>query len=305
MKRNLKKVLWAFDGSKESEDALRWATLFSHSYGAKIAGVYINQISVPVTYLNPDFVNYYYEFAQETAKHLKQRMENFKSELLKENIKLNVEIHDGEASEKLVEIAGSYKADLIVMGKRGQSLLSRLFVGSTTLKVLRSSHINVLSVKSKPNGETPKISKILTPVDLEDNAFDLIKYSIELANKFNSEIALVNVFWIDSQVYNMPYDLVEESIKNSEHNLDKTLNEVLIDFEQSEIREIRNRIKTRVLHGPSPGVTIADYSNNKGFDLIVISSKFKNVLEKIFLGSVAEKIIQGSKCSVLVLKSNH
>ena len=56
-----------------------------------------------------------------------------------------------------------------------------------------------------------------------------------------------------------------------------------------------------VLFG-DPGLEIADYAKRISADLIVIPSHGYQGLKRMFLGSVAERVIRHADCSVLVLR---
>jgi nucleotide-binding universal stress UspA family protein len=53
---------------------------------------------------------------------------------------------DGPSHEELIRYAKKNKMDLIVLGVRGQGLVERLFIGSTTDRVVRQTPCPVLSV---------------------------------------------------------------------------------------------------------------------------------------------------------------
>jgi nucleotide-binding universal stress UspA family protein len=53
---------------------------------------------------------------------------------------------DGPSHEELIRYANANKMDLIVLGVRGQGLVERLFIGSTTDRVVRQTPCPVLSV---------------------------------------------------------------------------------------------------------------------------------------------------------------
>jgi nucleotide-binding universal stress UspA family protein len=53
---------------------------------------------------------------------------------------------DGPSHEELIRYAKTNEMDLIVLGVRGQGLVERLFIGSTTDRVVRQTPCPVLSV---------------------------------------------------------------------------------------------------------------------------------------------------------------
>lgn len=53
----------------------------------------------------------------------------------------------GEPAETLVETASDLEADLLVVGRRDQSALQRLVLGSVSAKVVNRAHCDVLVVR--------------------------------------------------------------------------------------------------------------------------------------------------------------
>ena len=53
-----------------------------------------------------------------------------------------------------------------------------------------------------------------------------------------------------------------------------------------------------------PGSRIADFAESKNAGLVVISSHGHTGLTRLFLGSVAERVVRLSPCPVLVLRGN-
>jgi nucleotide-binding universal stress UspA family protein len=51
-----------------------------------------------------------------------------------------------------------------------------------------------------------------------------------------------------------------------------------------------------------PGVIIVDHAKEWGADLIVVGSCEKSRVEKLFLGSASESVLQHAPCSVLIVK---
>ncbi len=66
----------------------------------------------------------------------------------------------------------------------------------------------------------------------------------------------------------------------------------------------KKNIKTRaILKEGHPADTIVKTASEEGFDTIVIGSRGRSGLQKIFLGSVSSAVVQESKnCSVLTVK---
>ena len=61
-------------------------------------------------------------------------------------------------------------------------------------------------------------------------------------------------------------------------------------------------VETQVLEG-NPAVEITKFASDNGVDLIVVGTLGKSGIDRILLGSTAEKIVRIAPCPVLVIKS--
>lgn len=88
--------------------------------------------------------------AAEQKKYLAAIRRRFKAEAHRLAISpQNAHLRMGDPAIVLPELAASLHADTIVMGAVSRSIVSRVFIGSTTERVLDSMPCNVLIVKSK------------------------------------------------------------------------------------------------------------------------------------------------------------
>jgi nucleotide-binding universal stress UspA family protein len=61
-------------------------------------------------------------------------------------------------------------------------------------------------------------------------------------------------------------------------------------------------IETRVLEG-NPALEITKFAKDNDCDLIVVGTLGKSGIDRILLGSVAEKVVRIAPCPVLVIRS--
>lgn len=134
----LKNILWPTDFSPEAWEALRYAELFARTFSGKITALHVA----------PDFMPAMYQNSLVIQKELMRRGREIKNQA-REQIQLlgkkkkiafrKIVVTEGAAAKKIVETAEKEKVDLIVMGKKGQSALEKLLIGSVANHVLRHS----------------------------------------------------------------------------------------------------------------------------------------------------------------------
>ena len=293
----IKKILWASDGSKESDSALRYAAFFAEKFQAEILSLFVSEIHFPITSLYPISEDVIMGIVEKTEKRFESKFKRVSKRLKEKGINSTSKIVRDGTVEGIIKTVKSNGCDLVVMGKHGQGFIERSILGSNTAKVLRNSHVPVLSVKGKGRKSINKIEKILVPVDVSEGTESAILSSLELAELFKSPVTLLYVFWLDAKAYDIPPSLVKIFIKKSHQKLDQMANLAKKKFLRTKKRAKLN-LSTEVIHGVSPASAIRDYAQKNKFDFIIMNTHGRKGI-RIILGSEAEKVIRKAPCSVL------
>ena len=291
----IKKILWAFDGSKESEEALKYSVLLGKKFGSEIIGIHVL----------PEKLIYESEFRDWIVKveeRIKSQLTSIAYELTSQGLNFQRLVLKGEPDKEIVELARREKANLIVMGKRGQGVVDRMLTGSTTLKVLRESNTPVLTVKKRDEKATPDIRKILVPIDICEDSDSAINYAIDLGLKLKAGISVLYVFSLYFYDYEIPYTALDDLINASSIELSRRVEEIKLKRQVTDNEVAKLEINTEAIHGISTAISIVDYASKIDADLIVINTRGRKGVKRLILGSVTEKVIQEAPCAVLALK---
>jgi len=142
---------------------------------------------------------------------------------------------------------------------------------------------------------------ILVPTDFSKFADAALKKAVEIATQYDSKIYLLHV--IDKQIqqcavdYCIDYAVVKQlendSIKASRDKLKKDAEAIIKTKKIKVIFDIKNGV---------PSEVILSEQKAKNIDLVVIASHGKTGLLKQLMGSVVDKVVKGSKCTVIVVK---
>lgn len=291
---NIQRIVWATDGSNESEEALEYAIYFAEKFGSEILGIHV----IP----KPEKLLYKSEFHDWTIKveeKIKTNLKSITKKLSSQGIDFKGTVLRGKPSEEILDFANREKADLIATGKSGLGLIDRMLVGSTTLRIIRESEIPILTVKTPDSVETVGIRNILVPLEISEKIDTAMNYAVDLAKKIDSMITVVYVVRLDIYTYELPASsiVLDDLIKFSSSALAKRVDEI-----KQKHGELNEEIKTRVIQAINPAVAIAEYASSNDIDLIVINTHGRKGIEKFILGSVTEKVIQESSCAVLAMK---
>lgn len=307
--REIKKIIWASDGSKESEEALNYAVFLAQIFNSEIIGIFVIELHPRLLYdyaRDPD--SELYKWVEEAAEYHKSRLTTKAKNLGIPWIPFRETVLIGEPSEEIVKVARRKKADLIVMGVRGLGLIDRMLVGSTALKVLRQSHIPVLTVKKRDKESTIDIRNILVPLDIYEKEDSALNYAIDLAQKIKANISVVYGYrlfaYATLEIGKPPVginELGEDALKFFSTELTTRVDEALrIKTNNKETDKLE--INTDLIEGINPSMRIVEYAASKNMDLIVINTHGRKGIKKFMLGSITEKIIQESPCAVLALR---
>src|SRR3970040_1087953 len=188
----INKILWASDGSMESDMALKYVELLASKYGSEIVGlsvvqpVDIERLKVPV-----DIKKELFSIQALLEKKEYNRINKALKQLELKATKLDVCIETGIPHKEILRVAKEEKVDLIAMGKRGLGVKDRIFLCSNTNKVLRMANAPVLAVRHK-KGDKIDINKIIVPTDLSELTSILLYFAIDIVKRFNSTIYILH-----------------------------------------------------------------------------------------------------------------
>jgi len=299
----MKKILWATDGSKEAEKSLEFAKYLAIKSKAEIIGVHVVPLPVQLLYEN-------LSESKENIKNWRLNIENnaairfaeISNELKKVGIKFDGVILKGKPSDKIRETAKRIKADLIVLGKHGHGFFESMLVGSETIKVLKGSHIPVLAVKDENNKTKAQFNNILVPIDLTHESDSAVLYALNIAQLTGANVRVVHVLRLDMYAQDLPAGALEIVIVQTEKALNNRVSKIKKAFESKKSSSKNIKITNEVIHGMSEAVTISNYAEKNKIDLIVIHTHGRIGISRFLLGSVTERVISSSRCSVLALK---
>ncbi len=140
------------------------------------------------------------------------------------------------------------------------------------------------------------ISKILVPTDGSEPSMHAAEFAIKLGKKFNAEI--ITVYVIDRLIIDEVSKVhekqeLEEEIKRK---AERSLNYVV------KSAQIEGLKATSVLLEGQPYDQIIRQAETLNVDIIVMGTTGRRGMERILIGSVAERVIEYAPCPVLVVK---
>lgn len=207
--------------------------------------------------------------------------DNFKNS---KGISFNFVVKEGSLSKKILKLSEEKSADMILIGRKVE--LSG--TGVASLRLARRASCSLLIV---PEGTSPKLTKLLVPSDFSEYSKDALEEAIMIAEKHGKnkiEIVCQNVFSVPSG-YHFTGKTYEEFTQimqlHAEINYKKFIRK--IDTKGIKITPIYTKDDD-----DDPVEEIVSKAVEIGADGIIIGAKGRTAATALFIGSMAERLIQ-------------
>lgn len=275
----MKKIIVPIDFSTYSESALKVAAQLAKQNNSELILLHMLDISEQLVSNSASAKQQELMFFMQLAK---KRFEEFVSKDYLNDVHTTPVIKHFRVFEEIINTAKELEADLIVMGSRGANGIKGFLLGSNTEKVVRTSEIPVLVIKSEIKSFNPKT--IVFASDFKEENLKSYFKTAEFARLFNAELKLIYV--------NIP-----------------TLN-----FKSTlEIREqMRVFLSSAKIPYKSENINIySDYEVESGIinaahdlraDIIAIPTHGRKGFNKLLSGSIGEEVANTSDIPVLTIK---
>ncbi|MGC9436028.1 MAG: universal stress protein [Methanomicrobiales archaeon] len=146
-------ILVAFDGSDQSERALRTALVIARALNARLHSVFVIKPGKGIPRVGPLSVRFGGADGGIQAVSRMYRDEGLRMEKRIADIARDVSVpvrtstRIGDPREEILDLARTIGADLIVIGSRGRGGMAELLLGSVSSHVVKQSSISTLVVR--------------------------------------------------------------------------------------------------------------------------------------------------------------
>jgi nucleotide-binding universal stress UspA family protein len=218
---------------------------------------------------------------------------------------------DGDIPEMLhhqVEVVG---ADLVVMATHGHGPFTRFWLGSVADALMRSLTVPLLLVRPGEDppdlNAPPPLGRVLVPLDGSPLAEKMVEPAGGLAKLVGAEMTLLRT------INPLPPPPTAVAGQTFGHMMDgliaetETLQEKLRSEAQNYLRGIAATLEARGLSvrtlveaDNSPAAAVLRHAGET--DLVALATHGYGGLKRLFLGSVADKVIRGAHIPVMVCR---
>ena len=288
----IRKILITLDGSSFAEAALRPAVELARRTGGELRLLTVH---------DPGWVFADREIDSVSRSRARRYLTRTLEALEVSDLTASLEVREGDVVDQILAEATEWGADLIAMAAHGRGPFSRFWLGSVARQCVRRSHRPVLLIRASDG--SPRLSgsweigRVVVPLDGSPFAESALNPTLELAERLGVSLELLRVVTrlmvpaspFLPEAVAMGRQLLEEDRTAAGEYLDR-----ITDWMRSWGLDPAKRVV-------ADGEVAAAILEQAKSDPIVIATHARAGVNRVLLGSVAERVVQGAAGPVLVV----
>lgn len=272
MKKTINHILVPTDFSAFSNRAFRFANKLAEKESAEITLFHV--VEPPY-----NFATAVKGMIEMMEKNALSRMDQLISES-GADIHINTEIRHGRTTLEILQCIERDEVDLVVMGSRGQSKLSRAVLGSVSETIAHQVPVPLFLFPETPDESDISTFIFATDFRKEDPAH--LQYTTEIASHFNASVSPVHIaenFDFDDRIRHLGFtEVLRDEMKDES---------ILVEIENSH----------SLLHG------IADFVSQKKNPALVFNRYKKSILQRLFKKDHTDEMVVYADIPLLIIPS--
>ncbi|KOX91456.1 universal stress protein [Haloarcula rubripromontorii] len=292
------RIVIAVDGSDEARQAARRGIRLAQGFGATVDVLsVVEQKALQLTETSAEKAQ-----LRERGEAALTEIEELASEF---SHPVTTNLLEGKPAVRISEYADEQDADLIVVGRQGLTGLGRRLLGGVTERVLHRSDVPVLVISGEDNeGDVEDdYSRVLITTDGSENAEVAIPHGTAIAQRYGSEVHVLNVVDIQAAggAFNaggLEKEFLERLDARGQEAVDSVADEIKESAPDLTVETAVER--TTSFDGAAAGVR--EYVEENEVDLVVMGSHGRSNFKRQILGSVASTVLRTVDVPVLVVK---
>ena len=299
-------ILVPLDGRAVAEGAIPLAVAIARRHGGRL---HLVGVSRPVVFTNPGAfspevpLTASVELDQIAAEEFERYLGEWASRIAAtERVAVRSAVLKGvePAGDQLVEYASKHRIDLVVMHTHARGAVRRLWLGSVANALAQKSGVPCLLLRGPMTGVSEAVvpvrpRRILVPLDGSVEAELAVELAIACADPDVSEIELLTV------ISPLPFP---GSV------LEGPALETRLAAAQRYLRRLASRVteadvvaNTDVVVHSNPAAAIVEQVQQRGADLVAMAAHHRSEMNRIFLGSVMDRLLRKTRVPMLIWRS--
>jgi nucleotide-binding universal stress UspA family protein len=230
----------------------------------------------------------------EEAEYLRQTAERLRGH----GLDVDYVVGDGSVVDVTRSTVEERGVDLVVTSTRGGSGARHWLTGGVASRIVQAISQPVLLVQSdgQDNGKSPPLKRLLVTLDGSETSELVMPYAMALSDTFQGEILLLSVPDVPEPTeFGASVDWVESKRTEAETEAWKYLDTIV-----AAVRDECPAVRT-VVTGSRPASAIVDVSRSEGADMIIMATRGRGGIERLWVGSVTERVVQNTQLPVFLL----
>ena len=295
---SINRILCPIDFSDFSLDALRQGLALAQWYSAELTLFHVYQIAHPLPVEGlPGSVPVLITVDPEKMTDAVRR---FCAPLVGPSGRhVEVLVAPGDAAREIRQESERVPYDLLILGTHGRSGFERLFLGSVTEKVLRTTRVPVLTIPPPVREPgSPLYKTILCPLDFSPASLRALEYALSLAKEADARLILLHLVEDvlgEAGAQALGHLSVSEYTRQLERDAATAMRAAVPD----EAR-VWSRPEERVVKGRAHQEILAVVAEEHA-DLVVMGVQGKGVVDRLLFGSTTHRVIREAGCPLLTL----
>jgi nucleotide-binding universal stress UspA family protein len=278
--RTPRRILVPIDYSEASLRGLRYALSVAGLLGASVTVLHVFGEVLATPYM-----------ANKAEEQARREIDEIVRAHRAPGIDLNGMVAWAAPADGIHRVAEEIDADLLVLGTHARTGVTRALIGSVCESVLRDSTRPIVAIPPA-RGEAVPVGlpkRILVATDLSKTSEPAVDYAVDLAVLVGASVVVLHSYALprvlDAREIGAPIAAAAQAA------LDRAL---------SAAKDRGATIETALREG-DPVVAITETARQMNADLLVLGTRGRHGLERMFVGSVAETVIRTATRPVLTL----
>ncbi|MGM0591033.1 MAG: universal stress protein [Halobacteriota archaeon] len=280
-------ILLPVDESAGTDEAITHASEIAQVTGATVRVLFVaDSTRDSVTVVGTDVVDALVEEGEAVVEKVGATLETLGADF-------GTDVVQGAPAPTIVEYAERYEYDLIVMSTHGRRGLSRQLLGSVTEKVVRLSTVPVCTLRMQTDVQaTFPYETILVPTDGSTAATRAAQHGLALADALDATVHVLSV--VDDTRLGIDVRSTQPG-----HRDERAAKDAVDDIvSEADARGIP--VVEHVEHGTPHDEILASVDAND-VDAIVMGTTGRSGVDRILLGSVAERTVRTAPVPVITV----
>jgi nucleotide-binding universal stress UspA family protein len=305
----LRSILVPVDGSSFGEHALPMAVSLAQKANAVLHLVHVHQAVPPAHVAGVAIMD-------TLELHRRQDEQAYLSDLTRRvtegrSVAVETALLEGDVAAALRDHAAAKGVGLMVLSTHGRGALSRFWLGSIADQLVREATLPIMLFRPQDGRPELKkevaLKKVLLPLDGTELAEAIIEPALALAGLFGAELILARVVQPvirpayvpeGTTVIGLAHELPEEIAAFQSRLQDEAKG--YLDGVAARLRGRGAKVESCVVVEEQAAAGLLREAQARHVDLIAMETHARRGLSRLFLGSVADKVVRAGVAPVLL-----